>query len=60
MISGGFWLWVSNAINFEGESPGLLREASEWDGMTNLTTLFGAGASGDAYSDGLFLPSNCQ
>ena len=31
------------AINFEGESPGLLREASEWDGMTNLTTLFGQG-----------------
>jgi len=31
------------AINFEGESPGLLREASQWDGMTNLTTLFGQG-----------------
>ncbi len=31
------------AVNFEGESPGLLREASKWDGMTNLTTLFGQG-----------------
>ncbi len=32
-----------SAINFEGESSGLLRPADEWDGMTNLTTLFGQG-----------------
>lgn len=32
-----------SAVNFEGESAGLLRPASQWDGMTNLTTLFGQG-----------------
>lgn len=32
-----------SAVNFEGESAGLLREASQWDGLTNLTTLFGQG-----------------
>lgn len=31
------------AVNFEGESAGLLREAGQWDGLTNLTTLFGQG-----------------
>ena len=38
-----FGFGEQTAINFEGESAGLLREASQWDGMTNLTTLFGQG-----------------
>ena len=38
-----FGFGEASAVNFEGESSGLLRPASQWDGMTNLTTLFGQG-----------------
>jgi len=38
-----FGFGEQSAVNFEGESSGLLRPASQWDGMTNLTTLFGQG-----------------
>lgn len=38
-----FGFGVPTSLRFEGESGGILREASEWDEMTNLTTLFGQG-----------------
>lgn len=38
-----FGFGVPTSLLFEGESGGILREASAWDEMTNLTTLFGQG-----------------
>ncbi len=33
------------AINFLGESPGILATAKDWDGMTNYATLYGQGVA---------------
>jgi cell division protein FtsI (penicillin-binding protein 3) len=38
-----FGFGTATSLRFEGESSGLLRPASEWDRMTDLTTLFGQG-----------------
>lgn len=38
-----FGFGMPTALRFEGESGGILRDASSWDEMTNLTTLFGQG-----------------
>ena len=38
-----FGFGAPTSLRFEGESGGILRPASQWDEMTNLTTLFGQG-----------------
>ena len=38
-----FGFGATSALLFEGESSGILHPASQWDEMTNLTTLFGQG-----------------
>lgn len=38
-----FGFGMPTSLRFEGESGGILRDASSWDEMTNLTTLFGQG-----------------
>jgi cell division protein FtsI (penicillin-binding protein 3) len=38
-----FGFGAPTSLLFEGESGGILRDAADWDEMTNLTTLFGQG-----------------
>lgn len=38
-----FGFGAASPLLFEGESSGILRPSDQWDGVTNLTTLFGQG-----------------